>query len=141
MSEPAEDYGALKRELADLRAAYEELRNARTPAEKEEAREDVAEAKQDLDALAKTLGISRDTLARATADAKKAERKEELRPILQELLDEMAEDEEPEEEEAPEPEPEKPAKVKAEPKLPKPEPDSDPSHPHWSERPISELIR
>jgi transposase-like protein len=131
-----DDVAALRRELNELRTAHDALAAAQTPAEKHEAREDVAEAKADLSATAKTLGISPNLLGKAVADARKAERKEELRPILAELLEELAD----EDEEAEKTEPENAPAPKA-PKAEKPAPDSEPTHPHWSERPVGELLR
>ena len=140
MSEHApDDAAAVRRELADLRAAYQRLQEASTAREKEEAREDVAEAKEDLDEIARKAGVSRGAIEKAIADAKRAERKEELRPIMEELLSELVaddEDEEPAAEEEPE------AKAKPAVEKPKaPPPDSGPVVPHWSERGISELLR
>jgi hypothetical protein len=87
------------RELADLQSALDELRtatnelkDARTTEAKREARGDVADAEADLDKVAKSLGISREALERATKNARDAERKDELKPILRDLLKEIADE-------------------------------------------------
>lgn len=85
-----------REELAELRSGLEtlsdavrELREARTPAARTEARKDVDEAEEDLDATARRLGVSRAKLEESIAAARKAERKEELREPLRELLEEL----------------------------------------------------
>lgn len=83
-----QEFDELRREFRDLIEAQKDLAKARTEEERKEARADVREAKADLDALAKELGISRSALDKATAEARRSEEKERLRPILLELLDE-----------------------------------------------------
>lgn len=150
-------------ELADLRAAVEalqaeneELRNASTERERLEARKGVGEAEADLDAVARSLGISREALDRAANEAKTAERKEELRPILKDLYAEIREEETQaeaqrlaDEQAAAEaakgkPKGDKPAKD-AKPDKPEsdelPPPDDGPTAEHWGERKIGSLLR
>ena len=139
----AADVAKLRTELDELRQAYADLREASTAKEKEEAREDVKEARADLDALAAKLGISRDALESATAEAKKAERRAELSPIVDELIEEklakLAEedddDDKPDDDKVAAEKPEKPAKVE------KPAPDAGPTREHWSDRRVTELLR
>jgi SMC interacting uncharacterized protein involved in chromosome segregation len=112
----------LRHALEEIQQAQDELREASTARERAEAQENVSDAREDLDALASRLGISRSALNESIAAAKKAEQKEELRPIIAELLEETK---------AQEPEP---AAVKA-------EPDNEPAQEHWSQRGVTELIR
>ena len=86
--------GVTKQEFAELQGAVRELADAvkaqqaaTTAAEKKDATEDVQEARADLDTLAKELGIPVGKLRDAAEEAKKQARKDELRPILLELLD------------------------------------------------------
>lgn len=74
--------------MKSLQDALDELRQARTPAEKNEAQAEVREAKADLNDLARDLGISPKALKAATDQAQRNERAEWIRPILLELLDE-----------------------------------------------------
>jgi transposase-like protein len=130
------DLASLRSELADYKKALDELKAASTPAEKEEAREDVEDAEADLGAVARKLGISPSALRKATADAKRAEQKENLRPIIQELLDELVGDDDEDEPEKPVAE-EKPKRERA----PKKEADSAPVVTHWSDRSVMDLLR
>lgn len=136
----ATQFAALTEGLDELRTAVGELRDARTPDERREAQDDVADARRDLDALAARVGIPRAQLDKAIADAKRAERKEELRPILAELLDELIP---AGNDDGGKPKPDD----KGDGGKPKPvKPDTPPDTPpagggHWSERPLRELIR
>lgn len=128
--------------MDELRQAFQDLKDASTPAERREAREDADEAEQDLAATAKRLGVSRKTLEDSIQAARRAERKDELRPILAELLAEAKEepapvDEEPETKEEPEP----PASVKPVAKPRVVAPDTEPVKPHWSESRVGDLVR
>ncbi|HEY5945538.1 MAG TPA: hypothetical protein VIV40_08600 [Kofleriaceae bacterium] len=121
-----------------------ELREASTPTEQREAREEVADAQADLEAAAASLGISPETLRKAAAAARREERREELRPILTELLAEERE----REREAAEAEAAAAAEAKGEKPKPKPatksdepEVDHEPVAVHWSERGIGELVK
>ena len=124
----------------------EEQREASTKQEKQEAKEDVADAKADLDKLAKELGVSPKSLRDAAEQARRQERKEELRPLLLELLDEeLADDEDDDQKEA---EPEKDAKRENHgseddtPPAPDDEgpEDSAPVKEHWSDKAVSGLF-
>jgi chromosome segregation ATPase len=139
------DVQALRDGMEELRQSVAELREATTPKEKQEAREEVEEAKADLDALASKLGISRAALDAATADARKAERRAELSPIVDELIEAKLQaladedDDEPPKDDAP-PKEEKPPKVKDD--APKPPPTDDaPAVTHWSDKRMSEILR
>jgi multidrug efflux pump subunit AcrA (membrane-fusion protein) len=148
----ANDLAKLTDRLDDLAAAQDELREASTAHERTEAREDVAEAKADLDALASTLGVSRKTLDASIAAAKREDDKAKLRPIIAEILaeekdktladtdenDTTGTDVETDEDEV--------ASTKAEKPKPKPKPreqpqDTGPVAEHWSERSIGEMVR
>lgn len=83
-----EEFTELATAVGGLRDAMDELRSATTVEEKREAKADVAEAKGNLDDLARQLNISPKALKDAAAQAQRNERKEELRPLLVELLDE-----------------------------------------------------
>lgn len=152
----------LRQSLEELRAANQALQEANTERERQSARDDIGEAREDLDALAGRLGISRSALDSSIAAAKRAERKDELRPIIAELLEEARADEqaqreereavereeqeaaEREEQEASEREAaEAAAAAAASERKPKPAatPDNGPSKPHWSEKGVSELLR
>lgn len=142
----AADVAKLRTELDELRQAYTDLREASTAKEKEAAREDVKDARADLDALASRLGISRDALETATAEARKAERRAELSPIVDELIEEklskLAEedddDDKPDDDKVAAVKDDKPAKpVKAE----KPAADDGPVTTHWSDKRVTELLR
>ena len=149
------EFDELKTSVTELAGALKAQQEASTPVEKAEAKQEVKEAKADLDDLAKELGISPAKLKQAADDARRQERKEELRPLLVELLDEelepKPEDEgeekpggkpakkEPEaKKETPEPEPEPGPEPEAKEKEPE---DSAPGHEHWSERSVGELIK
>lgn len=140
----------LRSALAELQDAVQELREARTAGERSDARESVQEAKGDLDAVARQLGISRETLERAAREAQQSERKNELRPILRDLLAEIereraeaADGEEQDEEDADaaagKAKPRRKAKPQQEASAPAP--DSAPATEHWSERSLGELVR
>jgi CRISPR/Cas system CSM-associated protein Csm2 small subunit len=140
----AAEVAELRAQLAEYKQALEDLRTAQTPKEKEEAREEIRETKADLDKLASDLGISRSALEHAASEARRAERKEELRPILMELLDELPDDDEPKsdddasdlkaaESSTAGPTPAPPSK--------KAKPDSEPVIPHWSEKSVTEMLR
>jgi hypothetical protein len=145
----AAEAAELRRELDDLRKANKELSDAKTAADKASARDAVDEAEDDLEAVAKRIGVSPAALRKATAEAKKAERKEELRPILYELLDELEADD-PELDDDKPTDDDKPAaddkptdsdKPAAKEKAAKPKEDAPPVRAHWSERGVGELIR
>lgn len=149
------DLQALADGLDELRERFDDLDAARTPAERQEASQQVTEAKADLAATAAALGVSEETLRGAVKSARDAERKDELRGPLKELLQEIRDEEEAaarkaEEDAAAEaaangtkPKP-KAAKPKSEPGAPDPAPvveDTEPVKPHWGERSVSELLR
>lgn len=135
--------------MQEWREAMAELREATTPKEKEEARADVSDAREDLDALAQRMGISRGALERSMAEAKKAERREELGPIVQEMIeaymDSLPDDEDSGASKAGDDGEEKtPAAAHAKGQKPEQEPpkepkkdDSAPEHEHWSERTLT----
>lgn len=154
-------------ELAELRAGLDDLadsiadlRKASTPAQKHAAKADVADAEDDLEATARRLGVSKEKLQESITAAKKAERRDELKPILEELLDELLEpddDAADDDDDTPAKKPaaKKPAKKPAAKKEPaddddaggagddddKPAGDSGPLKPHWSEAPLGGILR
>lgn len=136
----AEDVAALRRELDELRTAHQALQEATTKKEKEAAREDVAEAKADLDKLAADLGISRAALEDATREARKAERRSELSPIVDELIEEKLAKLAEEDDDEPTPDAEPPLEPAAK-KPPVPKVDDGPVATHWSDRSLSELLK
>lgn len=87
-----EEFSELAGAVTELRDAFRGLEAARTPAERSDAQEDVQDAEESLEQTAKRLGVSADTLRASVKAAKEAERKEELRPILVELLEELTKD-------------------------------------------------
>lgn len=131
------EFNELKDAVTSLADALKQQREAETSREKQAAKEDVAEARADLDQLAKELGVSPAKLREAADNAKREEEKERLRPLLIELLDEEIKDEpddekpdeEGEEKPAPDPEPEKPPE------------DTAPEQEHWSERAIGGIFK
>ena len=133
-----DEFNALTKAVTDLTQAHKELAEARTADEREDAKDEIAEATADLDALAKELGISPKALRGAAEKARRDERKEELRPILQELLaEELGDDEE-----EPPPDDEKPDDE--EPPAPtdeNEEEDTAPVREHWSNRPLTDILR
>ena len=147
----AAELAAVTAALDEIRQAQDDLREASTQAERREAAGDVADAKQDLDKLAQALGIPRAKLDASIKAAKDAERKEELRPIIAELLaeeDERRAEEERAEQERLEAEAagKKPPKEKkaggangaaADPVVG----DTEPVRPHWSEKSIGDLVK
>lgn len=136
-----EDLADLRAGMDELRQALQDLKDASTPAERREAREDADEAEQDLAATAKRLGVSRKTLEDSIQAARRAERKDELRPILAELLAEAKEEPPVEEGLKPEKEPVPPASVKPVAKPRVVAPDTEPVKPHWSESRVGDLVR
>lgn len=153
----AAELAAVTGALDEIRAGMEELRAASTPQERRDAKADVADAEQDLDALAKRLGIPRGKLDESIRAAKQAERKEELRPIIAEILaeaeaakadpppDDTGDD--PPKDDPPKADPPKetdPPKADDPPKDPPkadPPKDTEPVKPHWSERAVGDLVR
>lgn len=129
----AEDLSAIRRELRDLREAQEKLAAAKTPAAKEEAREDVREAKDDLDAELRRRGLSR-----ADLDELQESKEYERFKARQERLEAERADGKPK------PRPKPKAKAKAD-DDDEPDPDDDddgppveqpPASNHWSEKPL-----
>lgn len=140
MSEPLPELAELREAIGDLSTAFQEFRDAQTAKEQAAAKEDIREAKADLDQIAKESGISRASIEKAVAEARRAERKEELRPILEELLAEAKEGDDDNKTNGDVKEP-KAVKPPATPPPPKPNEDEHPTHEHWSERKLSELLR
>lgn len=148
----AADLRELRDALEDLRSSQQELRDASNANDKRSARRDVQDAREDLDELAQRLGISRATLDGSIAAAKNAERKDELRPIIVEILSELndgagddddppadddpADDDDPPADDDPAADDDPPA-----PKQRKPKPDTEPVKPHWAERGVGELLK
>lgn len=152
MSEPAADPVAeLRQELADLRGELGALIKASTTTERQDAREDVADAEADVIAAAKRAGLKPEQVQRALAEAKRAafreEHGEEISQMIRTELETLMKEAEEKEAEASSKDevtekPEKAEKPKAE-KLEKPEPEPDvaPERPHWSEKSIAEMLR
>lgn len=145
----AAELAAVTGALDEIRTAMEEIRAASTTRERDDARDDLDDANTDLAAAAKRLGISPDALAKAARDAKSAERREELRPIVADLLAEreaerLAAEETPEDDEGAADDKKakkKPAaRIKAVPDA-EPDEDTEPKVEHWSERGVGNLIR
>jgi hypothetical protein len=135
----------------DPRQAQADLAEAKTAREKAEARDDVADAEEDLRKAAKDLGISPETLRKAAKAARTEETREELRPIVAELWAEERQREQDEAERlAAEEAAAKGDKPKREPKpktngdgptIEETPPDTEPVAQHWGERHIGELLR
>lgn len=142
----------LRQELADLRGELGALVKASTASERQDAREDVADAEADVIAAAKRAGLKPEQVTRALAEAKRAAFREEhgeeisamIRTELEALMKE-AEEKEAEaatENEVPDDEKPKAPKAKAEkPEKVEPGPDAAPERPHWSEKSIAEMLR
>ena len=131
------DFEELKGAVTDLATALQSLRDAETSREKQTAREDVKDARADLDQLAKEMGVSPAKLREAADNARREEEKERLRPILLELLDEEIADKPDDDEPTPDEE-ETPA---ADEPAPEPPEDTAPEQQHWSERTIGGLLK
>ena len=124
-----QEFSDLAAGVKELREAMAELRQARSEPERREARAEVRDAKAELADVAKELGLDPKRLEEAAGQARSADEKERLRPLLIELLDEAPEEllddaKETVKETAPEP----------------PQPDTAPGLGHWSERPLSSLF-
>lgn len=147
-----EEYQQIRDGLAQLHEAVEQLREASTPQERAEARADVQEARSDLDETARRAGVSRTVLDEAIAAAQTAKRKEELTPIFRELWQEQREadeaaaaaalaaaDDKPETK----PRERKPRAAASTNGADPDEPviDTEPAQAHWSERPVSGLLK
>ncbi len=144
----ADDIADLRQGLDDLAGAIGELRAAQTPAAKEEARDNIGDAEADLEDMARKLGVSRTRLDESIKAARQAERKEELLPIMRELLDDIQAAADDDDDDDPDPEPKGKAKRKrtpAPPNEPDPAPpapaDSEPAKPHWSESSVGGILR
>lgn len=133
------DFDQLKGAVADLAAALKAREEADTAADTQAAHEDVQDARADLDTLAKELGIPVGKLREAADEAKKQARKDELRPLLLELLDEEMAD--PTAESPAEDEPAEDAAKDHPTEEPAPAEDSAPTQSHWSERSIGEILK
>ena len=143
-----EEFQELASGMKELREAMDELRQARTEPERREARGEVREAKADLAATARELGLDPKRLEKAAAEAKAADEKERLRPLLIELLDEELAEGAEEATGAAETaagavagaggQATGAAATAAEETPPKQ--DSEPTLGHWSERPLSSLF-
>ena len=148
----AQEAAELRQGLRDLQQAVQELREARSEPERRHARRQIESAEADLDSLARQSGISRQSLERAMTEARRAEQKEELRPIIQELLQEerdRAESGEPPGakpaagEGAPAP-PDDPGRRRQPRRQQPPPPDEPPGvhdKPHWSQRSVSDWLK
>jgi hypothetical protein len=130
------EFGELAGAMRELSEAVEELKQARSQPERREAQADVREAKADLAATARELGLDPKRLEKAASEAKAADEKERLRPLLIELLDEELA--EAGEEAAGAVQETAAAAAAAVPDPPKP--DSEPRMGHWSERPLGSLL-
>lgn len=154
------EFDELRSSLTGLSDAVRELREARTPDERRRAHEDVEDAEEDIDATAKRLGVSRASLESSIAAARRAERKEELRPVLEELLEELKgssdDDDEDDDGAGDGAGPKKKPAAKKKPATKKPPAsssdddedddrggvgDTEPIVPHWSERGIGALLK
>lgn len=145
----AEDVKALRQELADLRRAHDELRAAQTPVEKEEAREEIADASDEFEAVARKAGLSREQIASAVAKARDEEDYGKFKRMMDRWTDELPDDDDAtggghgvqgDPENGPTPSPhETPAAEKPK-REPKPK-DTEPTAAHWSERSVSEMLR
>ena len=135
------DFDQLKGAVADLAAALKAREEADTAADTQAAHEDVQEARADLDTLAKELGIPVGKLREAADEAKKQARKDELRPLLLELLDEEMADPTADEEQPAEDEPAEEPTEDHPTEEPAPAEDSAPTQSHWSERSIGEILK
>lgn len=148
----AADLKPLADGLDALRQRFEDLDDADTPAQRREAQGDLDDAEEDLEAMAKRLGIPRKTLNESIAAARRAERKEELRPVLAELLEELkaagdpkppagGDDDDDDDADGDDTDDDAdPPKAKPKPRR-QPEVDSQPPAEHWMERGIGSLLR
>lgn len=140
----AEDVAALRKEIADLKAAQARLEAAKTPAARESAREDVKEAKEDLDDELRRRGLTRADLdelqvtkENARIDARLDERErvraedERQRAIAAGEIEEDDEDD-PDGKSKPNP---KPAGTFTKKRAPATK-EKTPKPAHWAERPL-----
>lgn len=148
--------GEITEAFDELRQGLADLKDAATPAQRQEAQGDVADAQRDLAAAAQRLGISPEKLQEAATEARKAERKEELRPIISELMTEAKEaaDQEAADQEAQRLADEEANKTKGDGKtkddgktkkdgasVTELVPDTEPVTEHWSERGVGALLK
>lgn len=132
----------LKAGLEEVRGLVLELKTSRQPAERAEIRQELDEVEADVEKLAKKYGLPASTIRDSIAAAKRAERKDEMRDVVRELLEEMIDDDDDEEEIVGEDKPAKKPKTRA-PKIVEEviDEDSEPVVPHWSDRPIGDLLK
>ena len=138
------EFNDLQGAVKDLAAALQAKNDAETATERQEAHEDVKDARADLDQVAKDLGIPVAKLRAAAENAKREEEKERLRPLLIELLDEVIATDEPATDEQPADEPatdDAASDEDAAAELDGEEiEDTAPTKAHWSEGTFSDLL-
>lgn len=142
---------ALESSLNDLATAFKDFAAANTAAEKKEAREDIEDAEDEIERLAKQAGVHPDAIRKARQDAEYARLKPHIERYLDELPpetdssapteDEGAGEREPKADKKPKPDKRTESEQVPDPPAEPPTPDEGPTHPHWSERGIGELIR
>ena len=131
--------------LTDLRAEVTALREA-SPAEKQEAREDVAEATDDFAAIAKKAGLSPEQIRTAVARAKEEEDYGHFKTFMDRYVSELPDDDDDKDSgaskagEAQEHEAAASSTPVQEPSKKK-EPDAAPTREHWTDRKVMDLLR
>lgn len=130
---------ALEKKFDALLAAVEDLKKARTPEERREAKEDVESAESALERYAKAHGISVDQAEEAMNTVKRKAQIQQVKEAMLEFSDEDWDEVFPKPREEADEDSDKPAgetkpKPKAEEKPAKQEEDSAPGGEHWTDR-------
>jgi hypothetical protein len=149
----------LRRDVAEVKDALAKLANASTPAAKERAADDVDDAEQDLAKTARKLGLPVERYKAAVAAARRQAFDDEYGSAIDARVDAALErlladdgDDDGDGDDAGDDDKPPPAKKKRQSSSsspdgdagddspPPPAGDSDPKVPHWSEKPLRELI-
>jgi hypothetical protein len=163
MSDGADALAEIRDGMQHLQQEFDDLKAARTPAEKAEAKQDVREAEADLRKLAAEHGISQERMAEAIRAARDAEDEERYGAMIDRRIDaklksaaETADGDDDEDDGGEEaggkpktgkgnsgaehdPKQEEPAGT-GKPPAPPPPTERPPDNRHWSDKSIGELI-
>jgi uncharacterized protein YdiU (UPF0061 family) len=134
VSEMTADERAEARQLIrELREAKAELEKAKTPAAKEEAREDIRDAEADLRKLAAASGVSVEDLKKLQAEKRYAENKDfQSRYESEREAERLAAEAETDDDEEETVKPPPAARAKKD----KPPPEVPPESAHWADKPL-----
>ncbi len=124
--------------LDDLQSAQDELRSASTPAERQEARGDRDDAEDAFERAARAAGMDRADIVKAVRAAKDEQAYGSFKKMMDRYLGELPSDDKPD------PKPRKRSQAgtsKGQPAQDGPPADTGPTHEHWSERRVSDIVR